>query len=386
MKKEDFEGTVEKWLSEYDEKVRKEFETRFRRFEKYTKKTGAQLLYEAVKNRDDPIRRDDVASLLYQFGRDMLDGKVPQRARGYKTEGKLIQKPYSQKSVEVILGSIRAFFSRYDVNVKLKEFKRKDARMRHPRPATTKYFFTGEDLGKIFEMANARDKSVLCIGLLGQDESTTASLKIEDILDKLSGEKVELVKTVRQKTNTDSILMLTPECQGILKLYIDSLGRSEGWLFPGYQDDHIEAVECNRILKTLVKAANIKNGEERVTFHCLRAWFSTILKNLGVDPDIVNLLQGHQVSYDQAYLLKVERAVSQPAVLEELRIKGAMEIQRQRDQLAKDVEELKATVGALLAAQLKPGQTRDAILAQAEGRKTLYKKLAKAGYVIGDES
>ena len=64
-----------------------------------------------------------------------------------------------------------------------------------------------------------------------------------------------------------------------------------------------------------------------------------------------------------------------------LSIKTAVEIQEDRDKLRKDVEELKATVNTLLAAQMKPGQKAQEVLAQVEARKTLVRHLKKAGLV-----
>ena len=64
-----------------------------------------------------------------------------------------------------------------------------------------------------------------------------------------------------------------------------------------------------------------------------------------------------------------------------LSIKTAAEIQEDRDKLRKDVEELKATVNTLLAAQIKPGQKAQEVLAQVEAKKTLMRDLKKAGLV-----
>jgi ABC-type enterochelin transport system substrate-binding protein len=62
-----------------------------------------------------------------------------------------------------------------------------------------------------------------------------------------------------------------------------------------------------------------------------------------------------------------------------LSIKTAVEIQEDRDKLRKDVEELKATVNTLFAAQMKPGQKAQEVLAQVEARKTLAKQLERSG-------
>jgi integrase/recombinase XerD len=68
-----------------------------------------------------------------------------------------------------------------------------------------------------------------------------------------------------------------------------------------------------------------------------------------------------------------------------LSIKTAVEIQEDRDKLRKDVEELKATVNTLLAAQMKPGQSREQVEAQVGSQRRLTRKLKEVGLVEDDQ-
>jgi ribosomal protein L40E len=68
-----------------------------------------------------------------------------------------------------------------------------------------------------------------------------------------------------------------------------------------------------------------------------------------------------------------------------LSIKTAVEIQEDRDKLRKDVDELKATVNTLLAAQMKPGQSREQVEAQVGSQRRLTRKLKEVGLVEDDQ-
>lgn len=67
-----------------------------------------------------------------------------------------------------------------------------------------------------------------------------------------------------------------------------------------------------------------------------------------------------------------------------LSIETSAEIQEDRDKLRKEVEELKATVNVLMAAHMKPGQTRKEVNAEIDSQKRLFgklKELEKEGFV-----
>jgi ribosomal protein L40E len=68
-----------------------------------------------------------------------------------------------------------------------------------------------------------------------------------------------------------------------------------------------------------------------------------------------------------------------------LSIKTAVEIQEDRNKLRKDVDELKATVNTLLAAQMKPGQSREQVEAQVGSQRRLTRKLKEVGLVEDDQ-
>jgi uncharacterized Zn finger protein (UPF0148 family) len=64
-----------------------------------------------------------------------------------------------------------------------------------------------------------------------------------------------------------------------------------------------------------------------------------------------------------------------------LSLKAAAELEKQRDQLQQDVEELKKVVGQLVSSGMKPETSRGEIEAQVTSRKRIVDALKKDGLV-----
>jgi hypothetical protein len=194
--------------------------------------------------------------------------------------------------------------------------------MKRPKPERKKHQLVGSEIDALFRIADLRDKAILALGLTGQDESTVSSLRIEQFGNKLSGEDLELVDLVRPKTNEDILLLLTPEVQDIVGTYLKTLKSDGGWLFPGYKGKHINPEQCNGVFQELCEAANIKDAERRLSFHCCRMWLSSQLRNV-VSDDIIDLLTGHQTRFGGAYLgdtQQIRKSLVQAKVVDILRL------------------------------------------------------------------
>jgi integrase/uncharacterized Zn finger protein (UPF0148 family) len=68
-----------------------------------------------------------------------------------------------------------------------------------------------------------------------------------------------------------------------------------------------------------------------------------------------------------------------------LSLKTAVEVQKERDKLKEDVEELKKVVGQLVSSKMRPGESKQAIEAQVESQRRLAAKLKEAGLVEDDQ-
>jgi hypothetical protein len=222
----------------------------------------------------------------------------------------------------------------------LRKFTRKDARMRKPQVERKKHQLVASEIQTMLRIANARDKTILALGLMGQDESTVASLRIEQFEGKINGTKLEFIDMLRKKTNEPTKILLTLEVQKILTDYMKSLQRKTGWLFKGYKDMHITEQLCNEIFKQLCEQSEIKDNGRRLSFHCCRMWFSTQLRNK-ISDDIIDMLTGHEIRFGGAYLADDEQKLRE--LLSNANVEDLLRLQEgSHNGLSKELEEHRA--------------------------------------------
>jgi uncharacterized small protein (DUF1192 family) len=218
--------------------------------------------------------------------------------------------------------------------------KFKSAQATHPQVEKRKRLLLPEENQRLFRIADSRAKAILALGLMGQDESTICSLKVEQFEEKLGADKLEFVDLQRPKTGLPIKLVLTPEVQLILADYVTSLHRYTGWLFSGYQNRPLAPYQCNEIFKALCLKAGMKENGKRLSFHGLRMTFATRLRN-EISDDIIDLLMGHAVRYDSAYLAddeeKLRELLSKAGIEDLLRLQEAPQLE-----LSKELETQKA--------------------------------------------
>jgi integrase len=320
---------VDSWLDSCSSiNTRYVYTSYFRLFEEHMKKSGREMLKEFRAQVSDPETCDNYPSMLFGFYKLLLSGKVKVKRMGSRKghqggwTGQYKDKPLSQQTARTAVNSVMSFFAFHNLPINLKKFIRKDVRMKKPKPEKKKHQLLASELEALFRVADLRDKAVLALGLMGQDESTVSSLRIEKFAGKLNGETLEFVELLRPKTNEDILLVLPPEVQAILKTYIASLKRVEGWLLPGYKNKPINPQLCNDIFQQLCDAAVIKDNEKRLSFHCCRMWFSAQLRNR-VSDDLIDLCTGHNVRFGGAYLgdlQKTREAMLSANVIDLLRL------------------------------------------------------------------
>jgi integrase len=295
---------VQEWLSSYSSASTKQsYSSSFKRFCEFCGKSGTQMIDEARRLWQNPETADAYALKVFQYQQALLNekakltGSVKGRAGG--TTGKLKNKNISQLTAKYATAVVQSFFAFHNVPLNMKKFKKKDARTQRPKVERKKHLFTLPELQKLFQVANLRDKCVIALGLAGQDESTIASLGTDLFNGKLGGITLELVELTRPRTNTDILMVLTPETQNLLKAYIQTI--KAGWLFPGYNSKHFENGQPNKILKALCEKTGITDNGRRVSFHCLRLWFSQRLRNK-ISDDLIDLFTGHVPRFGGAYV------------------------------------------------------------------------------------
>jgi len=62
-----------------------------------------------------------------------------------------------------------------------------------------------------------------------------------------------------------------------------------------------------------------------------------------------------------------------------LSLKTAVEVQKERDKLREEVEELKKVVGQLVSSKMRSGESREQVETQAASRKSVLDKLKRHG-------
>jgi len=286
---------VEKWFSLLKPSAKNTYSTYFALWQKWLGgMSGDQMLAEARASMQKPETADEWPMKIFQFHQYLLSGAV-------LTKRRKVAKPLSQKTMRQAVTSIQSFFSSNYLPISLKNFLRRDVRLRKPHVEKGKHQLLGKEIAALLRVSSLRDRAVLVLGLAGQDNITVVNLRIEQFRNKLSGAKLEFLEAVRAKTNTDLVILLTRETQLILADYIRSLGRSEGPLFMGYNGKPMEPAAANDIFQDCARRAGLESNDKRLSFYCCRMWFSAALRNV-VSDDLIDLLTGHQLRFEGAYL------------------------------------------------------------------------------------
>lgn len=318
---------VREWLETFTSIATKQtYESSFKRFEQFTGKTGTEMIAEQRQLLQDPDKSDTYNRRVFAYYQQLMEskakltGSVKGRAGG--TTGRFKEKTLSQLTAKHAVTVVQSFFAFYNLPISLRKFRKKDVRMQRPRIERKKHQLMGPEIGRLFDLADLRDKCVLALGLMGQDESTVAGLKVTDFEGKLDGVRLEFVELVRPKTNSEILLVLTPEVQAMLKTYVATV--KGPWLFPGYKEKHVENGQPNKIFKALCAKAGLTDNGKRLSFHCCRLWFSAQLRNK-VSDDLIDKMTGHQLRFNGAYMPedeKLRQLLTDAGIIELLNLQG----------------------------------------------------------------
>jgi integrase len=202
---------------------------------------------------------------------------------------------------------------------------------------------------KAIEVASIRDRAIILVGVSsGLAASDICNLTVQDFKDGYDPiTEITTLSLRRQKTHVDFTTFLSPEASRAVNLYLltrepvhaDTLENKllnnaikltpESPLFIRMKhfDEYLSSnKESDRALKAKSIVSNIypaisKKVEEPVTFgdyclirsHNMRKYFSTTLRNSGVDGDVIEHMMGHTlgavkqayVKFDPEFLKKV---------------------------------------------------------------------------------
>jgi integrase len=283
-------NATEEWLSAH--KGKNSFyiyKTGMRCFADFMKKSHDVMLAEHREALKDPLTSDTYAKHLFAFSQHLFSGGL----------GKTL----SQNSVKTYIVAVQSFFAFNNSPIDFKKFLAKDARLRRPQVLKRKHIFNIAEIEALFRISDPKEKAMLALGLMGQDRSTVASMKLEEFVGLLGCRQIEFIDFSRPKSNLPIKIILTPEVQHFISDYIVRLGRHEGWLFDGYQDKHMNPSQLNSLFNELCQKAGLVDDHRAISFHCLRKTFSSRLQTIGISSDLIDGFIGHSVRYGAAYSL-----------------------------------------------------------------------------------
>lgn len=161
------------------------------------------------------------------------------------------------------------------------------------------HLLTIEELRKMYDLADLKEKVILELGLLGFRIGDVITLKKSDF--NLNAETPIEFKRRARKEGTVYHTFISQELKELLELYLPTL-KGE-YLFEGQRKGtHAKAETLNKILKDLAKRANIQlHGH--LHWHCFRKLILRRGSELGIPSWNLKLLTGKSVPYsDETYL------------------------------------------------------------------------------------
>jgi integrase len=309
--------------------------TAFVLFTEFTGLSPSKLLEIAQEEYDNGVR----PHMMTHF-------KMIENFRGY-LEGLANKRKntYASTTIKCNVNKIRSFFSSYYMPVPA-SLRSVEVRAR-PKKENQK-LPDHELILKASSIASIRDKAIILTGVAsGLAASDICNLTVQDFRD--GYDQVTEFTTLslrRQKTQIDFTTFLSPEASRTVKTYLmkreqvfknskeDALLREaikvtpESPLFikeKGYDEYLCSKEECDRALTPEIICelyADISDQVEEprppgiyrlIRSHNMRKYFSTVLRNAGVDGDVIEHMMGHSlgevkqayIKYDPKFLKKV---------------------------------------------------------------------------------
>lgn len=310
---------VEKFLKSKNGQTRRTYSRSFDLFYEYTeeelgeKMTGEELIKAVAEDRRRKVEDRERPEI------GLLKGFFNWLSTEAKDGG-----GYSSKTCHSYLSGVMEFLNYYDLPVSKKKLSlRKPTRKKNNR----KLNIRRDQVRKLVNHAKTnRDKAViLCLWQSGMSIGDLLDLNIGDVMveDPIRGSLEDpplLIKLSRKKSGVDYRTFFGQDACEMLKRYLDERERSIGDfersdpLFlqqrkkdeEGYKRLTKAAVEM--MFRRLALKSGIVSEEkmEEADFnparpHALRAGFSSVLKEEGVNQSIIDGLTGHSVGYDSAY-------------------------------------------------------------------------------------
>jgi site-specific recombinase XerD len=229
-----------------------------------------------------------------------------------------LQEGYSTNTARAEASTIRAFCRDNATTLILPRKK-----IAKPKIATGEHEYTKEELGKMYQVGDIRDKAILTTAIsLGFSVEDFAGLRrdfLEPIVNKAIDTKTDFIGFTyeRGKTGVMSRSHLTPEARDSLKAWftwIDKKREKEHkpkaqWVWSNGNGKHLTNKAMNDIIKNLTQKANISTiGTTR--FHLLRKFLMSALSDANFNEFEIKRCVGKEIpSSDSTYLQHLDKTV-----------------------------------------------------------------------------
>jgi len=303
----------------------------------------ADLIHIAEEDRDKSLLERGMVELdwvkFVEWLRDEYTKKTP--------KGKDLGVPLAASTLKGYASAIKSFYAYYGVPLGSAARLPKQLRGKKHEIRNKAFRYRPEHVQKLISVCrNNRDKAIMLMLFQGGfDPATLFSLNLEDVMPQMErNERPMLINVERVKeginyraiVGTDAILALSvylkertakrfrckscrrswrvrrdkcPNCESDLIYPVGWNAKPEDPLFVTQRTKlRLTTRDFARSMREWVKLSGIIH-ESHLTRadispgrpYALRSAFSSILKSQGLDPDIIDGLQGHKVRYDSAY-------------------------------------------------------------------------------------
>lgn len=282
------------WLGQLDKRTRIEYKSAIKFFINWSKTSFEELVRDYKNSEDKVLWSREMANLVLRFQNEMLETVSP------KTK-----KPYSRNYVRNIVVVVSSFFSTECQPLTFRKGKTIKVSM-----AQNEHSFSIQDLRKMFDCADLRDKTVLaCAISLGFSVSDFLSLKrefVKSLIERAKSENLDFIdfQYQREKTNEKIMGILNPTAIEYLTQYLayTEKDKKSEFLFD------LTAEAISDILNRLAdKSGIVKIGN--VHFHALRKFLLSTLSNCGLNEFEVKTVLGKKIPIsDLTYLQGIKES------------------------------------------------------------------------------
>jgi integrase len=255
--REKFDDVTEKWLEAQSKSSQSSYAYRWKFFQEFTGKTGAEILVS---------RREDKAAFwettVLEFKAFMLEKKKAA--------------PHSAKAATT---AARSFFAYYRSPLIFR--RQESARLGKSSRVTEDYRFTLENFGKMVAVADLQEKYIITagksFGLRAGDFLRIRRGNLEPYIDRET--PISIGEFATEKEDVKAFPFIDPDAKPVIKLMLEKMDM-EGRTKPSdriliYKDE----IQLSRVLQRVTKRAGINVGDKEVRFHLLRKFLTDHLSS-----------------------------------------------------------------------------------------------------------